>query len=76
MRRGAILGRLLTPLADTLADALCEINDIATLRGTVATVGVYRARAAATPLWSWALVTVARPPVTAATTSVVDCSLS
>jgi hypothetical protein len=38
-RRGAILGGLLAPLAD----ALRELDDLATLRGAVATVGVYRA---------------------------------
>jgi hypothetical protein len=43
MRRGAVLGRLLTPLADALVDAPCEINDLATLHDTVATIGVYRA---------------------------------
>jgi hypothetical protein len=42
-RRGAVLRRLLTLLAGAFADALCEINDLATLRGVVATVGVYRA---------------------------------
>jgi hypothetical protein len=39
MRWGAVLGRLLTPLAD----AFREVNDLATLRGVVATVGVHRA---------------------------------
>jgi hypothetical protein len=38
-RWGAILGSLLTPLAD----ALHELDDLATLRGVVATVGVHRA---------------------------------
>jgi hypothetical protein len=38
-RRGAVFRRLLTPLTD----AFCEINDLATLRGAVATVGVHRA---------------------------------
>jgi hypothetical protein len=38
-RWGAILGRLLAPLAD----ALRELDDLTTLRGTVATVGVHRA---------------------------------
>jgi hypothetical protein len=38
-RRGAILGGLLAPLAD----ALRELDDLATFRGVVATVGVYRA---------------------------------
>jgi hypothetical protein len=38
-RWGAVLGRLLTPLAD----AFHEINDPTALRGAVATVGVYRA---------------------------------
>jgi hypothetical protein len=35
----AILGRLLTPLAD----AFREVNDLATLHSAVATVGVHRA---------------------------------
>jgi hypothetical protein len=61
-RWGAVLGRLLTLLTDAFADAFCEINDLATLRGAVATVGVYRARAAVTPLWSWAFVVVAPAP--------------
>jgi hypothetical protein len=39
VRRGAIFGRLLAPLAD----AFCEVNDLATLRGAVATVRVHRA---------------------------------
>jgi hypothetical protein len=38
-RRGAVFGRLLAPLAD----AFCEVNDLATLRGAVATVRVHRA---------------------------------
>jgi hypothetical protein len=38
-RWGAVLGRLLAPLAD----AFHEVNDLATLRGAVATVGVHRA---------------------------------
>jgi hypothetical protein len=62
MRWGAVLGRLLTPLADAFADAFYEINDLSTLRGTVATVGVYRPRPAITPLWSWAFVAVAPAP--------------
>jgi hypothetical protein len=41
-RRGAVLGGLLAPLAD----ALRELDDLATLRGAVANVGVYRAWAA------------------------------
>jgi hypothetical protein len=36
---GAVLGRLLA----LLADAFQEVNDLVTLRGTVATVGVHRA---------------------------------
>jgi hypothetical protein len=39
MRWGAILGRLLAPLADVFR----EVNDLSTLCGTVATVGVHRA---------------------------------
>jgi hypothetical protein len=58
-RWGAVSRRLLTSLAGAFADAFCEINDPAILRGAVATVGVYRARAAVTPLWSWAFVAVA-----------------
>jgi uncharacterized membrane protein len=54
----AVLGRLLTPLAD----AFRKINDLAALRGVVATVGVYRARADATPLRPWAFVVVAPAP--------------
>jgi hypothetical protein len=38
-RRGAILGRLLAPLADVLR----ELDDLTALRGAVATVGVHRA---------------------------------
>jgi hypothetical protein len=38
-RWGAILGGLLTPLAD----ALCELDDLPALRGAVATIGVHRA---------------------------------
>jgi hypothetical protein len=38
-RRGAIAGSLLAPLAN----ALRELDDLVTLRGAVATVGVYRA---------------------------------
>jgi hypothetical protein len=54
-RRGAVFGRLLAPLAD----AFCEVNDLATLRCTVATIQVHRAWTAATLLRSWALVVVA-----------------
>jgi hypothetical protein len=61
-RWGAVFGRLLMSLADTLVDAFCEIDDLATLRGAMATVGVYRARAAVTPLWSWAFVAIALAP--------------
>jgi hypothetical protein len=38
-RRGAVFGRLLA----SLTDAFCEVNDLVTLRSTVATVGVHRA---------------------------------
>jgi hypothetical protein len=38
-RRGAIFGGLLAPLAD----AFCEVDDLSTLRGAVATVRVHRA---------------------------------
>jgi hypothetical protein len=58
MRWGTVLGGLLTSLADTFR----EINDLATLRGAVATVGVHRAWAAVTPLRPWAFVTVAPSP--------------
>jgi hypothetical protein len=54
-RRGAVFGRLLAPLAD----AFCEVNDLATLHGTVATMRVHRAWTAATLLRSWAFVAVA-----------------
>jgi hypothetical protein len=54
-RRGAIFGRLLAPLAD----AFCEVNDLATRRCAVATMRVHRAWTAATLLRSWALVAVA-----------------
>jgi hypothetical protein len=50
------------PLADAFADTFHEINDLATLRDAVATVGVYRARATVTLLWSWAFVAVAPAP--------------
>jgi hypothetical protein len=39
MRWGAVPGRLLTPLADVFR----EVNDLVTLSGAVATVGVHRA---------------------------------
>jgi hypothetical protein len=52
---GTVLGGLLAPFADTF----CEINDVVTLRGTVATVGVHRAWAAVTLLRPWALVAIA-----------------
>jgi hypothetical protein len=54
-RRGVVFGRLLAPLAD----AFCEVNDLATLHCTVATMRVHRAWTAATLLRSWALVAVA-----------------
>jgi hypothetical protein len=38
-RRGAVFGGLLAPLAD----AFCEVNDLATLRDAVATMRVHRA---------------------------------
>jgi hypothetical protein len=38
-RRGAVFGGLLVPLAD----AFCKVNDLATLRGAVATMRVHRA---------------------------------
>jgi hypothetical protein len=38
-RRGAVFGGLLAPLAD----AFCEVNDLATLRGAVATMRVHMA---------------------------------
>jgi hypothetical protein len=62
MRWGAVLGRLLTPLASAFADVFREINDLVTLRGAVATVGVYRARAAVTLLRPWAFVAIALVP--------------
>jgi hypothetical protein len=54
-RRGAVFGRLLAPLAD----AFCEVNDLATLRYAVVTMRVHRAWTAATLLRLWALVAVA-----------------
>jgi hypothetical protein len=54
-RRGAVFGRLLAPLAD----AFCKVNDLATLRGAVATMRVHRAWTAATLLRPWAFVAVA-----------------
>jgi hypothetical protein len=56
--RGAIPRCLLAPLAD----ALRELDDLATLCGAVATVGVYRAWATITPLQPWALVALAPAP--------------
>jgi hypothetical protein len=38
-RRGAVFGGLLTPLVD----AFCEVDDLATLRGVVATMRVHKA---------------------------------
>jgi hypothetical protein len=58
MRWGAVLGGLFAPLADMFR----EINDLATLHGVVATVGVHRAWAAATLLQPWAFVAVALAP--------------
>jgi hypothetical protein len=58
-RWGAVSRRLLTSLAGAFANAFREINDLATLHDVVATVGMYRARAAVTPLWPWAFVAVA-----------------
>jgi hypothetical protein len=55
VRRGAVFGRPLVPLAD----AFCEFNDLATLRCTVATIRVHRAWTAATLLWSRVFVAVA-----------------
>jgi hypothetical protein len=57
-RWGAILGSLLAPLAD----ALRELDDLAALRGVVATVGVHRARAAIASLWTWVLVALVPAP--------------
>jgi hypothetical protein len=57
-RWGAVLGRLLTPLAD----AFHEVNDLVTLSDTVATIGVYRAWATVTSLRPWAFVAVAPAP--------------
>jgi hypothetical protein len=55
---GAILGRLLVPLADVLR----ELDDLAALRGAVVTVGVHRACAAVASLWPGALVALAPAP--------------
>jgi hypothetical protein len=57
-RRGAIPGGLLVPLADTF----CEFDDLVTLHGIVATVGVYRAWAAVTLLRPWALLALVPAP--------------
>jgi hypothetical protein len=57
-RWGAILGSLLAWLADVLR----ELDDIATLRGAVVTVGVHRAWAAIASLWPWALVALILAP--------------
>jgi hypothetical protein len=54
-RRGAVFGRQLAPLAN----AFCEVNDLATLRCTVATIRVHRAWTTPTLLRSRALVAVA-----------------
>jgi hypothetical protein len=55
---GAILGRLLAPLAD----ALRELDDLTALRGAVATVGVHMACVVVASLWSWALVALVPAP--------------
>jgi hypothetical protein len=57
-RRSAILGGLLAPLAD----AIRELDDLATLRGAVETVGVYRAWDDVTPLRPWVLVALVSAP--------------
>jgi hypothetical protein len=54
-RRGAVFGRLLAPLADVF----CEVNDLTTLHGVVATMRVHMAWTAATLPRSWAFVAVA-----------------
>jgi hypothetical protein len=55
---GAILGRLFT----SLADVLCELDDLTALRGAVASVGVHKARAAVASLWPGALVALTSAP--------------
>jgi hypothetical protein len=58
VRWRAVLGKLLA----SLTDAFREVNDLATLRGAMATVGVHRAWATVTPLRLWAFVAVALAP--------------
>jgi hypothetical protein len=52
MRRRAIFGGLLAPLTD----ALRKLEDLSAFRGTVATVGMDRAKPTVTSLLPWALV--------------------
>jgi hypothetical protein len=58
LRWGAVLGGLLAPFVDMFR----EVNDLATLHDAVASIGVHRAWAAATLLWSWALVAIVPAP--------------
>jgi hypothetical protein len=53
--RGAILGRLLA----TLTDVFRELDDLATFRGVVVSVGMHGARAAVVSLWPGALIVLA-----------------
>jgi hypothetical protein len=71
-RWGAILGSLLAPLADTLH----ELDDLAALRGAVATVGVHGDEPLLPPCGRGRLLHSFRPPVVAATTGAAVCGLS
>jgi hypothetical protein len=59
-----------------LADALRELDDLATLRGAVATVGVYRAWPLLPLCGRGCLLRSFRPPVAAATTEAAGGALS
>jgi hypothetical protein len=69
---GAIFGRLFA----SLADALCELDDLTALRGAVASVGMHRARVVVASLWSGVLVAFAPAPVAAAIIGAVDRGFS
>jgi hypothetical protein len=55
---GAIIGRLLAPLAD----ALRELDDLTALRGAMVTVGVHKACVVVASLWPWVLVALVLAP--------------
>jgi hypothetical protein len=71
-RWGAVLGRLLVPLAD----ALRELDDLTALGGAVATVGVHKACATVTLYGRGRLLRSLRLPVAAATTGAAVCGFS